>query len=720
MKKIFTILFLILTSSSVFSQWTQTTGPTGGEVSDITSLGSQFFATLLSPGYGVYVSLDTGHSWVQAGLNEVMLSHIAGRGSTLLASSTQNSANETDIIYRSDDYGSTWKSVLSIPNIVKVGSICAYTDKSWLISAEGEHGKLYTSTDDGVSWDSFQPNFNYSRVIPLVSQGIKLAAGSIDKISGLASIFLSSDFGKSWLVATINNMPLSEITSATATADKICFGGIGGVVYSTDGGTSWRIPANVGFENKRLEALTSIAVSGDHWYVTSSLGYLYSSWDNGGTWTRNTNSAIPANTSQTFSVRYLAPNWFLTTSTGIFKSTDEGVTWKTAESGIICSEIFDIASSSGRIFAATEKGIIRTIDGGRNWSEPSTKSDLKDVNILGFTNTGSELFAYGDALYEFLSPNWVPLIDDKPISGVTKSGSNRLFGARNGYVPSTDTTFIFYSDDATKWSQALAFPNSADTLYTVVSNTLCSHDNVILTVRRSFNYQSFEEHFDVLRSIDNGVNWVSLPISFKPQFLNYAAGAFYSGTSGKGLMRSVDNGLSWESIPFNSTADVNSLIHVGNTMIMSLQASDNNVTGVYRSVDYGVTWVNVNQGMPHYAGKLTADQDNVYSAYAGVWRRLITQVGVRDRPALFGLKMNVSPNPAREILHVDVSGIDSRTSLEIRNVLGEKVFKTVRLSTSESTEIIDIRKFASGVYWVILRDANGLQLANEKFVILDR
>jgi len=92
----------------VGAQWVQTSGPSGGGVSDFTFVGGKILAATFDIGNGVYASTDSGASWHESGLQGIMLTKIASYGNTVLTASTQNTINETDNIYRSNDGGSTW------------------------------------------------------------------------------------------------------------------------------------------------------------------------------------------------------------------------------------------------------------------------------------------------------------------------------------------------------------------------------------------------------------------------------------------------------------------------------------------------------------------------------------------------------------------------------------------------------------------------------------
>ena len=133
MKIIAYISFLLLTITSAFGQWTQTSGPSGGGVSDFAFVDGKILAASFDLGNGVFASTDNGASWSESGLQGIMLTKIAANGNTVIAASTNNSYNETDTIYRSGDGGGTWQKVMTVSNINRITSICHH-DQQWFLS----------------------------------------------------------------------------------------------------------------------------------------------------------------------------------------------------------------------------------------------------------------------------------------------------------------------------------------------------------------------------------------------------------------------------------------------------------------------------------------------------------------------------------------------------------------------------------------------------------
>jgi len=73
------------------------------------------------------------------------------------------------------------------------------------------------------------------------------------------------------------------------------------------------------------------------------------------------------------------------------------------------------------------------------------------------------------------------------------------------------------------------------------------------------------------------------------------------------------------------------------------------------------------------------------------------------------------PNPNNGQFTIQLSGISSQSSVEIYNVLGEKVFS--RSNINYSTLKIDLSGQPNGVYLYRVMNENGNVVSNGKFVI---
>jgi len=713
MKVAIVLSILLLLNASSFAQWVQTSGPSGGGVSDFATNGPTIFASSLQLGNGVYASTDNGESWHESGLQGMMLSHITANGNTLLTSSTQNSYNETDTIYRSSDGGATWQVVLSIPNINGITSICLYQQRTWIISSSGEGGKFFMSTDDGITWNFFQPAWDYSNPIPIVANNNVLIAGV--NLGGVPYIEMSTANDPTLWLGQIRIDSLSQLTCATVSGNTIWFGGGGGVIFSNDGGVSWGHPANNGLENKRLETISTLSASGDHLIAISSLNNVYYSWDRAGNWTKITGNGLPENVSNFFSVYYSNDSYYLGSSSGIIRSQDEGAHWLYSTSGLRCADILGLTTFQNKIFVATEKGVASSADHGITWSDAGNTIQLQDTTIIGFFTNGADFFAYGQGLYSWNSA-W-GAVDSNKISAFTESGTGRLFIARNGLDPIADTSKLFISDKGADWQATLSFANSIDTEFNFLSNCLSAHDQVILAANRSLRYLTYISTYFISRSTDNGISWVTTPIPYAPTFITFVDGSFYMGTSENGLFQSPDNGITWDPIGFNSKSGVNSFLKIGAWLFASVTGNGSTADGLFWKGNDGAGWRYANGGTTNIAGALTADDKFLYSGGPSIWKRSLADFGINDvkNNSKIAQSLEIYPNPAIDIIHIHIPDSFLQGTLLIYDEKGLNV-KQEFVSNENQGFSLTTNGLIAGIFYLRLLDKSGHEIANSKFV----
>lgn len=95
------------------------------------------------------------------------------------------------------------------------------------------------------------------------------------------------------------------------------------------------------------------------------------------------------------------------------------------------------------------------------------------------------------------------------------------------------------------------------------------------------------------RSLDNGTTWVSKSVGLTnllgSGILNVGTRLFYVGPTG--VFMSTDQGDNWNAAGL-STTDVRSIAAISDTLYVGT-----NGAGIYKSMDWGVNWVTVNNGL---------------------------------------------------------------------------------------------------------------------------
>ncbi len=81
-----------------------------------------------------------------------------------------------------------------------------------------------------------------------------------------------------------------------------------------------------------------------------------------------------------------------------------------------------------------------------------------------------------------------------------------------------------------------------------------------------------------------------------------------------------------------------------------------------------------------------------------------TQVGIND-PGLSRL-INVYPNPAKDVLNIEFSGVKGKISIQLVNMLGSVVRQTsIEDASAQNIQAISLADLQSGVYFVRISDS---------------
>jgi hypothetical protein len=293
---------------------------------------------------GVYRSADRGSSWQQVGLDEqwVISLTIDQRTGVLYAGTGIGSQGRGDVaVYKSAD-GLQWEQL----PIVLQGSAVADLEVNPALGTllASTTAGIFRSDDGGVSWEEASTGLTASNVWSLLitDDGNTLFAGTFAAGTNRGAIFRSTDGAQSWEEMTIN-APVSGVwTLAAGPGGRALYAGtIGGILRSVDRGRTWEPTSGL----KEHTAVTTLVVDPDGAVIAGTAGQ------------------------ETFSVRVEVAVG-LVFADGLFRSTDQGITWGATGAELTSGPVEELAldSATGRLYAANRNGIYVLGPGQTQWS----------------------------------------------------------------------------------------------------------------------------------------------------------------------------------------------------------------------------------------------------------------------------------------------------------------------------------------------------------------
>jgi photosystem II stability/assembly factor-like uncharacterized protein len=444
----------IYRSSDYGSTWTASGNglTTNKFVNTLLNTGTTLFA---GTNVGLYRSTDNGEYWaeVSVGLQNKTIHHIISSGPNLFAAteqgvhiSTNNGDTWTQVINGLDPIKLQSVALLASGNTIfagTAGGIFAttnngtnWTNKNFLVTtwAFGAFGSIifagtagggvFRTIDFGQSWIKVMNDFNCAEIYAQAVSGTKLYAGTTG-----GGIYFSNNLGSAWIDISpgYDRMP-SNIRSLALSSEFLFAGTEGsGILRSNDNGESWA------FVNTGLGSLDvrSILVNDTLLFAGIWGGGVYRSSNNGDNWTSVNSGLTNLNLSSLFiddknlwaatqNGPYLSTNfggsWVqrgLTTAglraftlientlftaryglglVGVYRTTNNGLIWEEAASGMNNGNVNALISFEGNLIAGTfSSGVFVSTNFGASWA--SVNTGLLNSHVRSLSIAGQYIFA---------------------------------------------------------------------------------------------------------------------------------------------------------------------------------------------------------------------------------------------------------------------------------------------------------------------------------------
>jgi|GEM_PF-5738767 photosystem II stability/assembly factor-like uncharacterized protein len=473
--------------------------------------------------------------------------------------STIYAAPRYDGVYKSTDNGLNWKSSGLINH-----SICGFFFKDNYVFAIDGNGGLYRSIDNGNTWTvlSFtQFSWGYT-----VKGNFILAATS-------EGIYRSSDNGN-----TFTNISSQYIYAMTSNNNYIFTGSYGKVYRSSDNGLNW-LDISTGIP---ADASPNIMITNGSNIFIGMAGErgVYLSTNNGNNWKFSGLDSLNIMNIVKFNNSIFAVSYGGFKQDGIYRTNDNGLTWKLVNSDLISNHLTALTANSSFIFTGLfQMGVSRSATKGNDWVVKN--SGLKTMTFSQMVSLDNDLYACNTGAGIYYShnngSNWTDYNLD-----LTNLNVNSLAVDKDNYIvyACTDEGVFYTSETNDVWTPA----NNGLTDLKILTMSVKGLKLYAGTYRTGF-----------FRSTDGGKNWnfANLSGRINQSALGtdviYAAVASTHGKPLGSLKYSTDNGYTWTEIYSGSI--INTLIANGNDVYWGT------TDGVFRSIDKGTGWTKVVSGI---------------------------------------------------------------------------------------------------------------------------
>jgi len=354
-------------------------------------------------------------------------------------------------------------------------------------------------------------------------------------------------------------------------------------------------------------------------------------------------------------------NIFVIASNGTIISVDTGRTWQVIDSSDAMKAVSQIVLKDSILFAACRTyGVYSSLDSGKTWKRAGNLP-MKGIFVNNIIISGSNIIITTGADSIYISKDngqhWIP-----SNSGIRKPSCLFCTSQLSSFVNLDHRTYVFYG------------------IYSFVT-------------------------------YDHGLHWIQKRDSCPVGFAITSIGNTIITVSGNNeIYISNDSISSWSKI-ISTTDHVVNLTTNGNVVA----ASAGIYGGVWISLDSGMHWKQINDGLPSGNGVegVCILGNYIFSGFETsglIYRRALSEVtGIKSEEKsylsnqnAFGIK--VFPNPFKHSASMDFERPLNKGTLHIYSIKGQEIYTKEKIMTAH----IELQKgrMSSGIYYYRLEENN--------------
>jgi photosystem II stability/assembly factor-like uncharacterized protein len=607
------LLVAVCAGASTARQWA-VLGPDGGDVRSLAYDPHNPDRVLLGTSTGViFVSEDSGHNWSRfaklgAG-DDYVLDHIAfdpHDSKTIFVSAWSVQDQSAGDIFRTRNGGKDWETVPAMHGKSVRAMAIAASDPQVVVA--GALDGVYRSTDGGKNWQRISPA-NDAAIKNIESIAVDPKAPNVVYAGTWHLAWKTSDGGANWEHINKGMIDDSDVFSIIVSAQnsgEVFASACSGIYKSTTAGDQFLKVPGIPFTARRTRVLKQDPSNPAIIFAGTTEG-LWKTLDEGKTWKRVSNPEVVVN-DVLIDPRNSQHVLLATDRSGVLASDDGAANWTASNHGYSHRYVSAILADNqepntlyiGVVNDREFGGVFYSHNGGQSWQQKSAGLDGRDVFTLKQASNGTLVAGTNRGVFELAlgSATWHPI--NNIVIEKTVTRTVKLKSGKTKVVHSTTSTHSVLegrvSDTDLGSSRWLAATSaglfvSKDEGKVWMGGPVASERDFV-SVQARGNVVVAATHAKVLVSEDGGATWqqpalASYPINVREVTVAPDSQIFIA--TREGAFHSADFGKSWNHLVAGlPDKDITSVAY--DESHSRLLATSGQTGVVFESTDGGSTW----------------------------------------------------------------------------------------------------------------------------------